>query len=192
MIQVTYNEVGDEMILRAEGHAGYAEKGKDIVCAAVSVLMQTLAYSVDADNTGNTFELSDGKNGNRLTVQAPMSVLNRDKFDLVVEGLIRLAENYPENVQFKKLCTKSVNVMDLQMFAEGGDGNGGSGDSGSGLALSGASRQLPQSGSPWQSAKFPILYFTPCCRKKSRQALRSDFTPLPRPLTLGEVASRKR
>lgn len=124
MIQVTYNEVGDEMILRAEGHAGYAEKGKDIVCAAVSVLMQTLAYSVDADNTGNTFELSDGKNGNRLTVQAPMSVLNRDKFDLVVEGLIRLAENYPENVQFKKLCTKSVNVMDLQMFAEGGDGSG--------------------------------------------------------------------
>lgn len=124
MIQVTYNEAGDEMILRAEGHAGYAEKGKDIVCAAVSVLMQTLAYSVDAGNTGNTFELSDGKNGNRLTVQAPMSVLNRDKFDLVVEGLIRLAENYPENVQFKKLCTKSVNVMDLQMFAEGGDGSG--------------------------------------------------------------------
>lgn len=124
MIQVTYNEADDEMILRAEGHAGYAEKGKDIVCAAVSVLMQTLACSVDANNTGNTFELSDGKNGNRLTVQAPMSVLNRDKFDLVVEGLIRLAENYPENVQFKKLCTKSVNVMDLQLFAEGGDGSG--------------------------------------------------------------------
>ncbi|CUO18632.1 Predicted ribosomal protein [Faecalibacterium prausnitzii] len=128
MIQVTYNEVGDEMILRAEGHAGYAEKGKDIVCAAVSVLMQTLACSVDANNTGNTFELSDGKNGNRLTVQAPMSVLNRNKFDLVVEGLIRLAENYPENVQFKKLCTKSVNVMDLQLFAEGGDGSSGAGE----------------------------------------------------------------
>ncbi len=156
MIQVTYNEVGDEMILRAEGHAGYAEKGKDIVCAAVSVLMQTLACSVDANNTGNTFELSDGKNGNRLTVQAPMSVLNRNKFDLVAEGLIRLAENYPENVQFKKLCTKSVNVMDLQMFAEGGDGNGGSGDSGSGLALSGASRQLPQSGSPWQDGEAKL------------------------------------
>ena len=156
MIQVTYNEVGDAMILRAEGHAGYAEKGKDIVCAAVSVLMQTLAYSVDADNTGNTFEFSDGKNGNRLTVQAPISVLNRDKFDLVVEGLSRLAENYPENVQFKKLCTKSVNVMDLQLFAEGGDGNGGSGDSGSELALSGASRQLPQSGSPWQDGEAKL------------------------------------
>ena len=36
---------------------------------------------------------------------------------------------------------------------------------------------LSQSERPWQSAKFPGLYFTPCCRKKSRQALRSDFTP---------------
>ena len=124
MIQVTYNEVGDEMILRAEGHAGYAEKGKDIVCAAVSVLMQTLAYSVDANNTGYVLDFKDAPSGNRMTVQAPMSVLNRNKFDFVVEGLCRLAENYPENVQFKKLCDKSVDVMDLQLFAEGGDGNG--------------------------------------------------------------------
>ena len=124
MIQVTYNEVGDEMILRAEGHAGYAEKGKDIVCAAVSVLMQTLAYSVDANNTGHVLDFEDAPSGNRMTVHAPMSVLNRNKFDFVVEGLCRLAENYPENVQFKKLCDKSVDVMGLQLFAEGGDGSG--------------------------------------------------------------------
>lgn len=152
MIQVTYNEVGDEMILRAEGHAGYAEKGKDIVCAAVSVLMQTLAYSVDADNTGNTFELSDGKNGNRLTVQAPMSVLNRNKFDLVVEGLIRLAENYPENVQFKKLCTKSVNVMDLQMFAEGGDGSAAAGET----SQSAGADSSHSEGSHWQDGEAKL------------------------------------
>lgn len=152
MIQVTYNEVGDEMILRAEGHAGYAEKGKDIVCAAVSVLMQTLACSVDANNTGNTFELSDGKNGNRLTVQAPMSVLNRDKFDLVVEGLIRLAENYPENVQFKKLCTKSVNVMDLQMFAEGGDGSAAAGET----SQSAGADSSHSEGSHWQDGEAKL------------------------------------
>ena len=41
----------------------------------------------------------------------------------------------------------------------------------SGLALSViASRcHLSQSERPWQSAKFPILYFTPCCRKGSRR-----------------------
>ena len=47
---------------------------------------------------------------------------------------------------------------------------------------------LSQSERPWQSAKLPVQYFTPCCHKKSRQALRSDFTPLPRAPTLGELA----
>ncbi len=40
-------------------------------------------------------------------------------------------------------------------------------------------------GSP-PSLQFGI--FTPCCRKGSRQALHSDFTPLPRAPTLGELA----
>ena len=64
----------------------------------------------------------------------------------------------------------------------------------SGLALSViASRcHLSQSERPWQSAKFPGLYFTPCCRKRSRQALRSDFTPLPRALPLGELDAVRR
>ena len=35
MIQITYNEMGDMMFLRAEGHADFAPKGQDIVCAAV-------------------------------------------------------------------------------------------------------------------------------------------------------------
>ena len=51
---------------------------------------------------------------------------------------------------------------------------------------------LSQSERPWQSAKFPVLYFTPCCRKGSRQALRSDFTPLPRAPLLGELSNEVR
>lgn len=37
-----------ENSLTIEGHAGYAEKGKDIVCAAVSVLAQGLIHSLCA------------------------------------------------------------------------------------------------------------------------------------------------
>ena len=44
-------------------------------------------------------------------------------------------------------------------------------------------------GSP-PSFRFGI--FTPCCRKGSRQALRSDFTPLPRAPTLGELDAVRR
>ena len=64
----------------------------------------------------------------------------------------------------------------------------------SGLALSViASRcHLSQSERPWQSAKFAVQHFTPCCRKGSRQALCSDFTPLPRAPTLGELDAVRR
>ena len=120
MIQITYNEVGEGMILRAEGHAGYAEKGKDIVCAAVSALLQALAYSV-----GNG--VIDG--GNTLTVQAVQSCDNMAKFELVLDGLQLLAEQYPENVRYTNLHAERTDAMDLQLFAEGGgDGGGTAGD----------------------------------------------------------------
>ena len=65
---------------------------------------------------------------------------------------------------------------------------------GSGLALSViASRcHLSQSERPWQSAKFAVQHFTPCCRKGSRQALRGDVPPLPRAPTLGELDAVRR
>lgn len=37
-----------ENSLSIDGHAGYAEAGKDIVCAAVSVLAQNLIGSIEA------------------------------------------------------------------------------------------------------------------------------------------------
>ena len=40
MTRITYDP--QQMMIKAEGHAGYAEYGKDIVCAGVSALMQTL------------------------------------------------------------------------------------------------------------------------------------------------------
>lgn len=52
MITIIYDEKGKDMSLQASGHAGYAPKGQDIVCAAVSTLMQSLAYSVDCRHAG--------------------------------------------------------------------------------------------------------------------------------------------
>lgn len=44
MIAVTFQKNG----LTVDGHAGYAETGNDIVCAAVSALAQGLAHSLKA------------------------------------------------------------------------------------------------------------------------------------------------
>lgn len=111
MIQVTYNEAGNEMILRAEGHAGYAEKGKDIVCAAVSVLMQTLACSV------GTCMCNDGK---VFSVVCKKSNDNIAKFELVTDGLALLQREYPENVRYINATERKTKALELQLFADGG------------------------------------------------------------------------
>ncbi|MDD5948862.1 MAG: ribosomal-processing cysteine protease Prp [Lachnospiraceae bacterium] len=50
MIRVTFYENPDNVILRCtlKGHAGYADKGQDIVCSAVSMLFINTANSIEA------------------------------------------------------------------------------------------------------------------------------------------------
>ena len=117
MIKIIYvaDPEGGKLTMRAEGHAGYAPAGQDIVCAAVSCLMQTLAYSAAEDEHTSSCSYQ-GKDGPVVSVKAGDSVLMRDKFELVADGLTLLAEQYPENVNFKKSC-KCSPAVDLQLFA---------------------------------------------------------------------------
>lgn len=59
MITVTY----ENRIIKAVGHANYAEAGKDIVCAGVSILTDTLVASL-AELTEDEIEveIDSGKN----------------------------------------------------------------------------------------------------------------------------------
>lgn len=117
MIKIIYeaDPEGGKLTMRAEGHAGYAPAGQDIVCAAVSCLMQTLAYSAAEDERTSSC-IYQGKDGPVVSVEAGNSVLMRDKFELVADGLDLLAEQYPENVSFKESCRCSP-AVDLQLFA---------------------------------------------------------------------------
>ena len=122
MITIIYDEKGHDMILQASGHAGFAPKGQDIVCAAVSCLMQTLAYSVDG---GTATRDPDGDNV--LRVQAAQSFDTLAKFELVTDGLMLLAQQYPENVRFMNLHANDTDNVDLQLFADGAAASGGDG-----------------------------------------------------------------
>lgn len=117
MIKIIYeaDPEGGKLTMRAEGHAGYAPAGQDIVCAAASCLMQTLAYSAAEDEHTSSC-IYQGKDGPVVSVETGDSVLMRDKFELVADGLTLLAEQYPENVSFKKSC-KCSPAVDLQLFA---------------------------------------------------------------------------
>lgn len=118
MIQITYNEMGEMMFLRAEGHAEFAPKGQDIVCAAVSALMQTLAYSLDS----GTVTCADDRN--LMVVQAKQGTDSLAKFELVTDGLILLADAYPEHVRYINMHADKADAIDLQLFADGGAAGG--------------------------------------------------------------------
>ena len=57
MTRVYASRQGDRFRLECRGHAGYAESGKDVVCAAVSAICQTLYLW--CKNTGGTVSLTD-------------------------------------------------------------------------------------------------------------------------------------
>ena len=58
MIEITV----DETEIRVTGHAGFGSSGQDIVCAAVSALFQTLAWSIeDLARDKITYEFASGR-----------------------------------------------------------------------------------------------------------------------------------
>lgn len=123
----------------AKGHAGAGAYGQDIVCAAVSCLMQTLAAKVD--EAGESRMLNSGSvkytEGGMEVEACPKKVMEETVaawYSFVQEGLDALAMSYPDHVE---LAVSFVSVdkdrtpqqeqedqgktaMNLQLFAEGG------------------------------------------------------------------------
>lgn len=83
--------------LRVEikGHAGYAEAGKDIVCAGVSAIFYMFLNYATKTKTLVDFKIKDGDS----FVEAEVS---EDIALLLMVGLQSFEDNYPECVQIEK------------------------------------------------------------------------------------------
>ncbi len=88
MIRAEYDD--RELVLFIYGHAGYAERGKDIVCAGVSTLVYTLCAATDS-------ALVDG------VVELKHSYRNRIVFNTVIKGLKMISQRYPDNVRIFRI-----------------------------------------------------------------------------------------
>ncbi len=95
MISVDYDR--KNLDLTVQGHAGYAEPGKDIVCSAVSILTSTLAYLLSPGDFERCFEpeLSAFR---AIVPDEGLKKRYRPYFEFVMEGLRMLQAAYPENV----------------------------------------------------------------------------------------------
>lgn len=111
--------------LEVFGHAGYAPRGQDIVCAGASMLMETLVY-VLADCDEAECCAYNEPTGPRVSVKLTGSIYPTDltAMEFAKTGLALLAERYPANINYEdKSQDGQEKMVNLQLFAEGcGDG----------------------------------------------------------------------
>lgn len=101
MIVIDFPDARDcQVSLKVAGHSGKADKGYDIVCAAISALVQTFVggveTSLDAQLNGNI-----GTASCNVVVIVPQGC--SEKLEVICKvfkfGFRKIAESYPEHVQ---------------------------------------------------------------------------------------------
>ena len=82
-----------------EGHAGYAEPGKDIVCAGVTALVQGLIRSMeDLVSDKISYKISPGRVDIKYRNLSEAGKLLVDSFFI---GVCLIADEFPDNVRVK-------------------------------------------------------------------------------------------
>lgn len=104
MVEIVYDR--KKLVVTAKGHAKSGEFGHDLVCAATSILMYTLASNVvqmSADKKRVRRPVVELKEGNAKIACSPihgMQALTTVVFDSICSGFDILAQEYPENVKY--------------------------------------------------------------------------------------------
>ena len=141
VMRTVWNDGKTGYEVKAKGHAGAGKYGQDIVCAAVSCLMQTLANEVEEAARAGLVALgavAHGEGWMRVEVTPTRESCNMVEawVELVQDGLDALAESYPENVELEvnmvfadgkapdpaELPDMVDGKMNLQLFADGDAG----------------------------------------------------------------------
>lgn len=100
MIEITYD---GEYGLTIKGHAQYAVRGRDVVCAAISALSFSLANKLEKD--ANKISDADVRFEEEATVISCTPTEGykdecRGAYDVVLEGFKQMAKAYPQNVKY--------------------------------------------------------------------------------------------
>ena len=106
MTRVYASRRGERFRLECRGHAGYAESGKDVVCAAISAICQTLyLWCRNAEAVAITRECMEP---GRFVLEARGPCA--EPWRATVLGLMSLAQGYPAYIRVDTrgfdLCSK--------------------------------------------------------------------------------------
>ncbi len=98
MIRAVYRVKGDTHSLTAIGHAGYAEKGADIVCAGVSALVQALIGWIE-NNPCEVECISIDEGAGEVTISCSGGEDVSAVFYMTAIGLEQISYTYPDHVE---------------------------------------------------------------------------------------------
>lgn len=104
-ISILQDPIGKFQRIRIEGHADYAEHGKDIVCAAVSGISIGMINAIE--ELLEVRLVTDSVHAGELDVQVPSirSAEVESKVQLLLEAMIvalrNVADEYPQFVKMK-------------------------------------------------------------------------------------------
>lgn len=93
MITIVYIKAPDVIGLSVKGHAGAAPKGRDIVCAAVSGIIESLRLYLQRLPNCIVRDEDD-------ILSMAATVVREPAFDAAAIGLMALAEQYPKYITF--------------------------------------------------------------------------------------------
>ena len=100
MITARYDRDGETHTLSVNGHAGYADKGQDIVCAGVSAIVYSLLGWLENNSEYITFVSVDDNNG-----EAIISCEGDEKvsvaFYMAAIGIENIMNAYPAHVEIQ-------------------------------------------------------------------------------------------
>ena len=100
MIFISRREEG----IKIRGHANYAARGKDIVCAAVSALLENLILSIE-ELTADTIQYSMQPGTVDIKFWC-LSDLSRVLIDAFFIGIKGIAAAHPKNVKLTELSSQ--------------------------------------------------------------------------------------
>lgn len=104
MINVITNQFDTTLTLRVVGHAGQSEKGSDIICASVSILVYAVAecvermYEKDKLKGAPEVDLKEGNAEIVMNVKSKHFNEALHKFEVAIAGFELLSENYPDYI----------------------------------------------------------------------------------------------
>ena len=108
MIEIKYEtktvREGRQFLISINGHADYAKKGSDIVCAGVSALTIALVHTLDAlqdeNKVENKMEIDVGVTKIECLSKIFTDIIEVESaFNTVLRGFKHIEKEYPKNVK---------------------------------------------------------------------------------------------